>query len=87
MEGKPAHQLVSSSTPNSGKAGPLKTYVKHDFLVSQIRRFLEPGPVVLVSSAYDGEQNIMTLGWHMVAGSSNPRLVHWPLGIRITAEI
>ncbi len=44
----------------------MKTYVKHDFLVSQIRRLLEPGPVILVSSAYDGEQNIMTLGWHMV---------------------
>jgi len=26
----------------------------------------EPGPVVLVSSAYMGERDIMTMGWHMV---------------------
>jgi flavin reductase (DIM6/NTAB) family NADH-FMN oxidoreductase RutF len=39
---------------------------KHDFPVSEIRRFLEPGPVVLVSSAGKDERNIMTMGWHMV---------------------
>ena len=44
----------------------MKTYNKRDFPVSQIRRFLEPGPVVLVSSAWKGEHNIMTMGWHMV---------------------
>jgi flavin reductase (DIM6/NTAB) family NADH-FMN oxidoreductase RutF len=44
----------------------MKTYRKRDFPVSDIRRFLEPGPVVLVSSAFKGERNIMTMGWHMV---------------------
>ena len=44
----------------------MKTYKKRDFPVSDIRRFLEPGPVVLVSSAYKGERNVMTMGWHMV---------------------
>lgn len=44
----------------------MKVYKKSDFPVSDIRRFLEPGPVVLVSSAYKGERNIMTMGWHMV---------------------
>ena len=44
----------------------MKTYKKRDFPVSDIRRFLEPGPVVLVSSAWKGEKNIMTMGWHMV---------------------
>ena len=44
----------------------MKTYRKRDFPVSDIRRFLEPGPVVLVSSAHKGETNIMTMGWHMV---------------------
>ena len=34
--------------------------------VDQIRRFLEPGPIVLVSSAHAGSRNIMTMGWHMV---------------------
>ena len=39
---------------------------KRDFPVSEIRRFLEPGPVVLVSSAWRGKTNIMAMGWHMV---------------------
>jgi flavin reductase (DIM6/NTAB) family NADH-FMN oxidoreductase RutF len=41
-------------------------YKKRDFPVSKIRRFLEPGPIVLVSSAWKGRMNIMTMGWHMV---------------------
>src|SRR5919202_2160921 len=39
---------------------------KIDFPVSQVRRYLEPGPIVLVSSAWRGKTNIMTLGWHTV---------------------
>jgi len=41
-------------------------YRKKDFPVSQIRRFLEPGPVLLVSSAWKGKTNLMTMGWHTV---------------------
>jgi len=41
-------------------------YTKSDFPVANVRRFLEPGPIVLVSSAHKGETNIMTMGWHMV---------------------
>ena len=44
----------------------MKTYHKRDFPVSKIRRFLEPGPIVLVSSALKGQSNIMTMGWHTV---------------------
>ncbi|MDA8090128.1 MAG: flavin reductase family protein [Nitrospiraceae bacterium] len=39
---------------------------KKDFPVSKIRRYLEPGPVVLVSSSWKGKTNIMTMGWHTV---------------------
>lgn len=39
---------------------------KINFPVSNVRRFLEPGPIVLVSSCWKGEMNIMTMGWHMV---------------------
>ena len=42
------------------------TYDKQDFPVANVRRFLEPGPIVLVSSAHKGETNIMTMGWHMI---------------------
>ena len=41
-------------------------YNKIDFPVANVRRFLEPGPIVLVSSAHQGETNIMTMGWHMI---------------------
>ncbi|MCC8475788.1 flavin reductase family protein [Xanthomonas arboricola] len=44
----------------------MKQYRKHVFPVEQARRFLEPGPVVLVSSAHKGQRDIMTMGWHMV---------------------
>src|SRR5262245_8459710 len=43
----------------------LKPYDKKVFPVSNVRRFLEPGPIVLVSSAWNGKANIMTMGWHM----------------------
>jgi len=39
---------------------------KVDFPVSQVRRYLEPGPIVLVSSRHKGVTNIMTLGWHTI---------------------
>jgi flavin reductase (DIM6/NTAB) family NADH-FMN oxidoreductase RutF len=44
----------------------MKPIPKKPFPPSLVRRYLEPGPVVLVSSAYRGEQNIMTMGWHMI---------------------
>jgi flavin reductase (DIM6/NTAB) family NADH-FMN oxidoreductase RutF len=44
----------------------MKAYLKKDFPVEKIRRFLEPGPIVLVTSRYKEEQDIMTLGWHTV---------------------
>jgi flavin reductase (DIM6/NTAB) family NADH-FMN oxidoreductase RutF len=44
----------------------LKLGPKVDLPVGEIRRFLEPGPIVLVSSHWRGRNNIMTMGWHMV---------------------
>src|SRR5262245_48350540 len=44
----------------------MKSYSKRDFPVDEIRRFIEPGPIVLVSSAWKSSRNIMTMGWHMV---------------------
>ena len=44
----------------------MKAFQKADFPVDNIRRFLEPGPIVLVSSAWNGKTNIMTMGWHMI---------------------
>ncbi len=44
----------------------MKTYRKQDMPVHAARRFLEPGPIVLVTSAFGGADNIMTMGWHTV---------------------
>ena len=44
----------------------IKPITKRDFPVGDVRRYLEPGPIVLVSSRYRGKNNIMTMGWHMV---------------------
>src|SRR6476469_9596816 len=49
-------------------------YSKRDFPTSNVRRLLEPGPIVLVSSAHKTETNIMTMGWHMMMEFS-PALV------------
>ncbi|HLP96949.1 MAG TPA: flavin reductase family protein [Sideroxyarcus sp.] len=51
-----------------------KHFRKTDLPVWQIRRYLEPGPIVLVSSAWQGQRNIMTMGWHTVMEFS-PSLV------------
>ncbi len=47
---------------------------KKNFPVSEVRRFLEPGPIVLVSSSWEGKANIMTMGWHMIMGEE-PSLI------------
>lgn len=44
----------------------MKSAAKVDLPVSQIRRYLEPGPIVLVSSMLQDTRNIMTMGWHTV---------------------
>jgi flavin reductase (DIM6/NTAB) family NADH-FMN oxidoreductase RutF len=53
---------------------------KRDFPVGQVRRYLEPGPIVLVSSRWCDQVNVMTLGWHTVLEFS-PSLV----GLMISA--
>ena len=52
----------------------MRNFRKKDFPVSDVRRFIEPGPIVLVSSQWKGETNIMTMGWHMIMGFS-PSLI------------
>jgi flavin reductase (DIM6/NTAB) family NADH-FMN oxidoreductase RutF len=47
---------------------------KSNFPVSDIRHYLEPGPIVLVSSRWRDKTNIMTMGWYTVMEFS-PALV------------
>ena len=57
-----------------------RNYKKEEFPVENIRKFLEPGPIVLVSSKWKEKTNIMTMGWHTVLEFS-PSLI----GCMITA--
>ena len=56
----------------------MKRYRKKDFPTDKVRRFLEPGPIVLISSAHKSERNIMTLGWHMMLGFEPALVGLWP---------
>ena len=51
-----------------------QTVTKQSIPVERIRRYLEPGPIVLVSSRWREKTNIMTMGWHLVMEFS-PSLV------------
>jgi flavin reductase (DIM6/NTAB) family NADH-FMN oxidoreductase RutF len=51
-----------------------RRFQKTKLPVEKVRRYLEPGPIVLVSSAWEGRRNIMTMGWHTVMEFS-PSLV------------
>ena len=51
-----------------------RSTTKQDVPLEKIRRYLEPGPIVLVSSCWQGRRNIMTMGWHTVMEFS-PSLV------------
>ncbi len=42
------------------------TAAKIDLPVHRVRAYLEPGPVVLISSAWQSERDVMTLGWHTI---------------------
>jgi flavin reductase (DIM6/NTAB) family NADH-FMN oxidoreductase RutF len=55
----------------------MRKYKKADFAVDKIRRFLEPGPIILVSSAHGGDRDIMTMGWHMMLGYDHVGCYIW----------
>jgi len=40
--------------------------------LSKVYRLLEPGPVVLVTSARGGKANVMTMSWHMMVDFEPP---------------
>lgn len=44
----------------------MKIVRKKDLPVAEIRRYMEPGPIVLVTSSWKGRMDVMTMGWHTV---------------------
>jgi len=49
----------------SGKL-PREMVIMEELPLSKAFRFIEPGPVVLVTTATAGRPNLMTMSWHMV---------------------
>ncbi|MDA8363794.1 MAG: flavin reductase family protein [Gammaproteobacteria bacterium] len=47
---------------------------KKSLPLSQVYRLIEPGPVVMVTTAVGGQPNIMTLSWHMMLDFEPPIL-------------
>jgi len=47
---------------------------KHSLALSRVYRLLEPGPVVLVSTAWRGHTDIMAMSWHMMMEFEPPLL-------------
>lgn len=43
-----------------------------DFPLSEVYRLLEPGPVVLLSTADKGRANVMAMSWHMMVEFTPP---------------
>lgn len=46
--------------------------MKKSFPLSRVYRLLEPGPVVMVTTAHQGGANIMTLSWHTMMDFEPP---------------
>jgi flavin reductase (DIM6/NTAB) family NADH-FMN oxidoreductase RutF len=43
-----------------------------DLALPEVYRLLEPGPVVLLTTARDGRANVMTMSWHMMVEFTPP---------------
>jgi len=46
--------------------------LKKSFPLSKVYRLLEPGPVVMVTTAHKGRTNIMTMSWHTMIDFEPP---------------
>ena len=43
-----------------------------DYPLSKVYQLLEPGPVVLLTTAHRGKANVMTMSWHMMVEFTPP---------------
>ena len=44
------------------------------FPLDKVYQLIEPGPVVLLTTAFDGKPNVMTMSWHMMMEFTPPRI-------------
>jgi flavin reductase (DIM6/NTAB) family NADH-FMN oxidoreductase RutF len=46
--------------------------MRKELPLSRVYRLIEPGPVVLLTTACEGRANVMTLSWHMMVEFEPP---------------
>ena len=46
--------------------------VLSDYPLAKVYQLIEPGPVVLLTTAHKGRQNVMTMSWHMMVEFTPP---------------
>ncbi len=63
MQVKSRHDLLRLIAPFNGQ-DPKVTV--RSFPLSRVYQWLEPGPVVLLTTASKGQANVMTMSWHMM---------------------
>lgn len=54
--------------------------MREPLVLSRVYRFIEPGPVVLVTTADRGCSNVMAMSYHMVVDDGDPPLIAGMLG-------
>ncbi|MCX6349292.1 MAG: flavin reductase family protein [Candidatus Aureabacteria bacterium] len=54
-----------------GRLAALET-IKKSLPLSQVYRLLEPGPVVMLTTAHKGRANVMTMSWHTMIDFDPP---------------
>lgn len=67
--------LERIAAANSAKMGARQEILemkKRSVPLSNVYRLLEPGPVVLLTSARGGKANVMTMSWHMMVDFEPP---------------
>src|SRR5664280_408103 len=60
--------MASAATP----LPPTKSLLMKDLPLSKVYQLLEPGPVVLLTTAYKGRANVMAMSWHMMVEFEPP---------------
>jgi hypothetical protein len=69
---KTIHIRMAQNSP-AGHYGTRNEKMK-SLVLSKVYQLLEPGPVVLLTTAQAGRPNVMTLSWHMMVEFEPPRV-------------
>jgi flavin reductase (DIM6/NTAB) family NADH-FMN oxidoreductase RutF len=67
-----AEQVGLRSLQVHSQSGPGAGTMMKELPLSRVYQLLEPGPVVLLTTAHKGRANVMTMSWHMMVEFEPP---------------